>query len=283
MHAIAPREEDEEQKAVETVAESLVNGNTTIVKTETNGDVAVPAIEADSIVIESTEPNETGDEPALENGVEPLKNGASVDGQAADHTQTGSASDDDDWVSAYKDIPPTRFAVYPPLSSSRRVDRPRPSVARPALSRTASAPRPKARRSTGSARRLTVSKPKSSGSRRKTGGTGRGPGRWPKGTKKSDYGNADSGPGLPPGWVAERNRLAVSSGPKKTDNGDEELDEDTVQVKAVNHHGSALTNGNSKGKGSASSKQESDEDSDGDGDGDVDMEDADAEGEDDDE
>ncbi|EOO01784.1 putative histone acetyltransferase protein [Phaeoacremonium minimum UCRPA7] len=283
MHAIAPREEDEEQKAVEAVAESLVNGNTTIVKTETNGDVAVPAIEADSIVIESTEPNETGDEPALENGVEPLKNGASVEGQAADHTQTGSVSDDDDWVSAYKDIPPTRFAVYPPLSSSRRVDRPRPSVARPALSRTASAPRPKARRSTGSARRLTVSKPKSSGSRRKTGGTGRGPGRWPKGTKKSDYGNADSGPGLPPGWVAERNRLAVSSGPKKTDNGDEELDEDTVQVKAVNHHGSALTNGNSKGKGSASSKQESDEDSDGDGDGDVDMEDADAEGEDDDE
>ncbi|CAN8101099.1 unnamed protein product [Discula destructiva] len=31
-------------------------------------------------------------------------------------------------------------------------------------------------------------------------GTGRGPRRWPKGTKKSDYGNANSGPGLPPSW-----------------------------------------------------------------------------------
>ena len=285
MHAIAPREEDEEQKAVEAVTENIVNGNTTIVKTETNGDAVVPALEGDSIVIESTEPNETADEPALENESELLKNGTSVDGQAATHANSGSVSDDeDDWISAYKDIPPTRFAVFPPLSGTRRADRPRPSVVRPALSRTASAPRPKPRRSTGSARRLTVSKPKSSGSRRKTGGTGRGPGRWPKGTKKSDYGNADSGPGLPPAWIAERNRLAVVAATKREENGEEELDEDTVQVKAVDQEDGVMTNGNSRGKALLNADADGeDSDGDGDGDGDVDMEDADAEGEDDDE
>ncbi|KAL0934197.1 moz sas family protein [Colletotrichum truncatum] len=118
----------------------------------------------------------------------------------------------DDWTALYRDVPPSRFEVYPP-PGGRRSDRPRSSASRPAVPRsTSNSSRP--RRSvggSGSTRRSTTSRPKSSSSssRRKTGGTGRGPGRWPKGTKKSDYGNADSGPGLPPAWIKERARLAA--------------------------------------------------------------------------
>ncbi|GFP54745.1 histone acetyltransferase mst2 [Trichoderma asperellum] len=57
------------------------------------------------------------------------------------------ADSEPDWMTPYRDIPPNRFEVFPPVAGSRRTDRSRQS-----------------------------------------------------GTKKSDYGNADSGPGLPPGW-----------------------------------------------------------------------------------
>ncbi|EHK44099.1 hypothetical protein TRIATDRAFT_223094 [Trichoderma atroviride IMI 206040] len=112
------------------------------------------------------------------------------------------ADSEEDWKAMYRDIPPNRFEVFPPVAGSRRTDRSRQSVSRPSGSRTGggSSSRPRPKRAGGSSRRPTLSRPKSSGSRRRTGGTGRGPGRWPKGTKKSDYGNADSGPGLPPGW-----------------------------------------------------------------------------------
>ncbi|KAL6890744.1 hypothetical protein GGI43DRAFT_415634 [Trichoderma evansii] len=112
------------------------------------------------------------------------------------------ADSEPDWMTPYHDIPPNRFEVFPPVAGSRRTDRSRQSVSRPSGSRTGggSSSRPRPKRAGGSSRRPTLSRPKSSGSRRRTGGTGRGPGRWPKGTKKSDYGNADSGPGLPPGW-----------------------------------------------------------------------------------
>ncbi|KAG5969859.1 hypothetical protein E4U58_001010 [Claviceps cyperi] len=125
------------------------------------------------------------------------------------------------WMTPYKDIPASRFAIYPPPAGSRRADRPRSSVSRPPGSRTAGASsarpraRPRVRPSTGSsARRPTASRPSTSAatsSRRKSGGTGRGPGRWPKGTKKSDYGNADSGPGLPPGWLEKQTQQRVPS------------------------------------------------------------------------
>ncbi|KAG6032370.1 hypothetical protein E4U41_007233 [Claviceps citrina] len=124
------------------------------------------------------------------------------------------------WMAPYKDIPPSRFTIYPPLPGSRRADGARSSVCRPPALPTASSSsaRPKARsgpRPSGgsSGRRSTASRPRSNNARRKTGGTGRGPGRWPKGTKKSDYGNADSGPGLPPGWKEKQlQRQALLSG-----------------------------------------------------------------------
>lgn len=125
-----------------------------------------------------------------------------------------------DWASQYEGIAPSRFEVYP-ASTGRRMDRPRNQLPRPGVLRTGSSSvRP--RRPPGSAHsggRPTPSRPKSgSSSRRKTGGTGRGPGRWPKGTKKSDYGNASSGPGLPPGWVKEREEPVL--GAMAHENGD---------------------------------------------------------------
>lgn len=123
----------------------------------------------------------------------------------------GAGPDCDSWAAPYRDIPPTRFEVFPPVTGGRRADRARQSASRPAASRAlGSASRPQ--RPGGSSRRSTASRPRNSASRRKTGGTGRGPGRWPKGTKKSDYGNADSGPGLPPGWKEKQGRVRVGVG-----------------------------------------------------------------------
>ncbi|QPG94519.1 hypothetical protein C2857_006288 [Epichloe festucae Fl1] len=123
------------------------------------------------------------------------------------------------WMAPYKDIPVSRFTVFPPLPGNRRADRNRNSVSRPPALRTASglSAKPKARsrpRPSGggsSSRRSTASRPRNNSARRRSGGTGRGPGRWPKGTKKSDYGNADSGPGLPPGWKDKQQTQERSS------------------------------------------------------------------------
>jgi len=108
-------------------------------------------------------------------------------------------------------IAATRFEVYPPAPGTRKTALSRPSVSRPAARprlsiSTPTRPKPK-RASTSSSRRSSAARPRSSASRRKSGGTGRGPGRWPKGTKKSDFGNADSGPGLPPRLLKQRSRL----------------------------------------------------------------------------
>lgn len=112
-------------------------------------------------------------------------------------------------------IPPTRFEVYPPVPGARGSNRPRPStsvnrpVGRARSSLSASVPTNRRRSSAGSSRRSTNSRSRTSTSRRRSGGTGRGPGRWPKGTKKSDFGNADSGPGLPPRLLKQRSKLGL--------------------------------------------------------------------------
>ncbi|KAM0355885.1 hypothetical protein ACHAPU_000272 [Fusarium lateritium] len=113
------------------------------------------------------------------------------------------------WLQPYQSIPYTRFEVFPAVPGGRR-DRTRTSVSRPTVPRTTSSTsRPKRPTSN---RRTSTSRPRSS-SKKKSGGTGRGPGRWPKGTKKSDYGNAASGPGLPPGWNDNHSVLqAVTEG-----------------------------------------------------------------------
>uniref|UniRef100_A0A8H7NFS0 Uncharacterized protein n=1 Tax=Bionectria ochroleuca TaxID=29856 RepID=A0A8H7NFS0_BIOOC len=113
-----------------------------------------------------------------------------------------------------------RMRAFPPpdLKSSRHCQNAQIEIVRasvgllPPRRVSSSAPRPPPKRSGGSggsSRKPSSSRPKSSSSKRKTGGTGRGPGRWPKGTKKSDYGNADSGPGFPPGWRASDTHIDV--------------------------------------------------------------------------
>ncbi|KAH7319722.1 hypothetical protein B0I35DRAFT_429686 [Stachybotrys elegans] len=138
------------------------------------------------------------------------------------------------WASAYLDVPPTRFEVFPHMGRRERV---RQSISRPPTVRTVSSnPRPKRPNGSSSVRRPSTSRPKSSGSsRRKTGGTGRGPGRWPKGTKKSDYGNAASGPGLPPGWKEKQVQTQTSADGHNPDEmegiiGDLDMAQDSVEV-----------------------------------------------------
>lgn len=323
MHAIAPREEDEEQKLTETViAEVMEDGVPVQVPVETNGGILEIQAGEDATILESTEPNETGDhliagadEPPMDEDQQvettaeaeigakaeateapevpetevtqeaekPVENGEPVQGQASEdqpnaETEAGAEGHkQDSWLDAYKNIPPTRFTVFPPTHGGRRLPTRAPATPRPLVSRTArSASRPKARSAT---RRVTVPKSRSSASRnRKPGGTGRGPGRWPKGTKKSDYGNADSGPGLPPSWL-EKQRLAAEAkkaSAKPEENGERDAGEDATiegkgKGKSPQGKGKSPRKVNGVGRSSArSSKSAGDADEDADAEGDVD-------------
>ncbi|KAK3402173.1 hypothetical protein B0T20DRAFT_390084 [Sordaria brevicollis] len=253
LNAIAAREDDESKPTVAPGA--VVNGEasqpdglaTQVQKMEI--DTSAPTI------LESTEPNELGDmEPEVISPRSVLKTSGlfpngSVHGSvhpADDHSRKAKTEDvdgenkenPDDWMAQYEGIPPTRFEVVPAINTSRRgagADRTRNTVPRPPAVRTnsASAARPRnPRRTSGAARRTsTAAKPRSSSStsKRKAGGTGRGPGRWPKGTKKSDYGNAESGPGFPPGWLEKQKSLGPGGVTAKKE-GEEEGVKDTVHV-----------------------------------------------------
>ena len=233
LNAIAPREDDEEHKTAVIAGENLSNGDGFQAEPPTNGVDDESKTDPDTTVLESTEPNETGGV-LVEAPRGPSKpNGTMTNGDSTvdkENRPSEAESDDEkenpeDWREQYKDILPTRFEVFPAVN--KRAERPRPSIGRPPIIRTASTiPRPKPKRPTGS-RRSSAPKPKTS-SKRKSGGTGRGPGRWPKGTKKSDYGNADSGPGFPPGWTEPtKEELLLETGIM----GEKPDDEyDTVQV-----------------------------------------------------
>lgn len=249
LNAIAPREDDETKPTVE--EGTVLNGDASQPDGLTN---QVEKMEIDTsapTILESTEPNELGIiQPEVISPRSVLKtNGlfpnGSVHGSVHpndDHDRKAKTEPDadgedkenpDDWMAQYEGIPPTRFEVVPPVNTSRRgagVDRIRNTVARLPAVRTnnGSAARPRNPRRTSGVRRVSSAiKPRSSSSsKRKAGGTGRGPGRWPKGTKKSDYGNAESGPGFPPGWLAKQKSLD-STTPKK--DGEEGM-RDTVHV-----------------------------------------------------
>ena len=133
------------------------------------------------------------------------------------------------WYDQAEYIPATRFEVFPPLTStrSRTVSRPSVSASRSVVQprssvATPSRPQPK-RSSTSSSRRPSAARPRPSGSRRSTG---RGPGRWPKGTKKADFGGAESAPGLPPKLLKRRSQLGneVFLGDEEGEEEDEEQD-----------------------------------------------------------
>lgn len=305
MHAIAPREEDDEPKATETVvAEVMEDGEAMEVpiEVEVNGVQSEAPIDAPSPILESTEPNEVNE--VNEIGGRDDANDISIEGPPhADEAPKPSEVDNSEhdekvavvessqeqakeepeedkenaWILAYKDIPPTRFTVFPPIHGGRRVPASRPpATPRPPVSRTASASRPKPRRS--AARRSTAgSKSRSSASRsRKPGGTGRGPGRWPKGTKKSDYGNADSGPGLPPAWLEQRRLAAATTGVAKETDKPSEISEVCAEERASNTDGKSPSKIN--GTGQSPVQSDGSDGSDGsivaDGDGDTEMREA---------
>ncbi|KFY98432.1 hypothetical protein V500_01673 [Pseudogymnoascus sp. VKM F-4518 (FW-2643)] len=228
MSAIAPREDEDEdeEKPADATQSALTNGD--IQSGQTNGltngasfaasDAEGQSVEqGDEMVLDSSlaETSGTGRRPATDTtptpasppssrpSLQPLTNG----GPHPDYPLTINS---DNYLSP---IPPSRFEIYPPINASRikapRLSLSHPSAATPRSARPSASRPGTARRATGSRARSTGSSRKASRSRRSTGGTGRGPGRWPKGTKKSDFGNADSGPGLPPRTVKEKSRLGV--------------------------------------------------------------------------
>lgn len=256
LNAIAPRDEEDEPKQTDPAISILPNGDASVVfaAAATDGVGHNPRPEPEGVVLESTEPSDIADRalgPATTGADGQTTGEAEIETAATGGNGVADAAADTGpaetkWADAYKSVPVTRFQVYPPLS--RRVERPRPVIRAPPIAQPVTLPRPKPRRPPASRKSTaSTSKPKSSTTRvRKTGGTGRGPGRWPKGTKKSDYGNADSGPGLPPAWIAARIAAeqakkaaaeeakaaskATAAGETAGANGSEPGVEDTVQV-----------------------------------------------------
>ncbi|PSS03464.1 hypothetical protein BD289DRAFT_421345 [Coniella lustricola] len=328
IHAIAPREEDEEQKASDVVMAEVVDANGETVQVPYEASTEVDEIGEDTIkedpVIESTELNDldADDNPADQPTPSVEGNKQTVPKvETAEHAVPAEATEPDSiedtieqdevaenesfrdqikdvseedkensWIALYDNIPPTRFVVFPPAHGGRRATN-RPSVARPPVSRTTSVARPRARRP--AARPAARPRTRNSGSRsRKPGGTGRGPGRWPKGTKKSDYGNADSGPGLPPSW-ADRPTTAgtleavfepIEDGDMKAmqEEADRLMSRGNSPIK-VNGTGRALTSSSSGSSSSSGGENDDNDDEDdhedtedGDGDDDVVMQDTEA-------
>ncbi|KAI3321273.1 hypothetical protein HD806DRAFT_204142 [Xylariaceae sp. AK1471] len=242
LNTIAPREDDEVTKPVEVIADIAVGTDDSVA---VNSLAQKPPLEIEPAVLESTEPNDIVTIEALadaktygvgkENGsLHPSEQG---DGQASADGVTATNDGEHDWQRQYENIPVNRFQVFPPIGKRPGMTRAGSGIARPVTLPRASStirtpaqarPRPRARRPAGasSARKSAQKKPNTS--KRKSGGTGRGPGRWPKGTKKSDYGNADSGPGLPPAWLEKQKQKLGSIA--ITDPDEENEMHDTVQV-----------------------------------------------------
>ncbi|KAI0164145.1 hypothetical protein GGR57DRAFT_276745 [Xylariaceae sp. FL1272] len=279
LNAIAPREEDDEPKPVTTIAETTT---TTDALAVINGLAQKAVLASDSAVLESTEPNDHVladiSEATKTNGVAKENDTRHTSEQGRGTSSVGGRTENNDdeetWMKPYENIPVTRFEVFPPISkrpgpsrAASSLTRP-PPLARPvpAVRTPASRPGPKPRKSTGASGVRKSAAKKTSSAKRKTGGTGRGPGRWPRGTKKSDYGNADSGPGLPPGWLQKKAQESASNIAVKDAEEDNDM-HDTVQVQvtkgkqvetisavfAVKDHGQSEGSG-SKGKGKGKAK-----------------------------
>lgn len=209
LNTVAPREADEEEDPLENgVKDDFQNGNGM-----TNGDTNSLS---DSIRNLTTAPGDVIRVDSIESDV--VKSPSS---------KVNGLSKEDTYYEKAASIQATRFEVYPPLPGARKsatLPRPSPRPRSTLNSITPSRPQPK-RTSSNSSRRSSTNRSFSSTSRRRSGGTGRGPGRWPKGTKKSDFGNADSGPGLPPRSRSSRLGTEVLLGDEEVDD-DDDVEED---------------------------------------------------------
>ncbi|KAI1826978.1 hypothetical protein F4861DRAFT_494632 [Xylaria intraflava] len=236
LNAIAPREEDEETKATEVIADGAVaTDDSAVVDSPTE---KVP-VDGESAVLQSTEPNDNMSMETVTNAhlynIGGERGSDHPSQQSENHRQVDDTSNDEHgWQQQYENIPAIRFQVFPPISK-----RPGMSRAGSSIMRSGALPhssnirtprsRPRGRRATGGSVRRSTQK-RSNATMRKSGGTGRGPGRWPKGTKKSDYGNAASGPGMPPAWIEKHKQHHTSIHVTDPDGENEMLDTVQVQV-----------------------------------------------------
>jgi histone acetyltransferase SAS3 len=277
INTIAPREEDEAKVQEGAVLAAAEAAAAAVANTQSAVNGAAKSDSQPESAVASQPESEQPSEPVK--SIERVKSEDKENADPDDQVMEDAPIDAEpaSWDTPYKDIPASRFEVFPPIPGARR-DRNRNSITRPAAPRTgsSSSARPKSRPS-GSARRPAASRPRNNSSRRKSGGTGRGPGRWPKGTKKSDYGNADSGPGLPPGWKEKQGQLeglAEGSGPASTDTLDEKPAQDEVRVLVSSTEASVskAVNGQSQGSEADSISRAGSGDEMADGDDDVDAE-----------
>lgn len=221
MNAIAPREDEDEDKPLDSTESAFTNGDAqTETNNATNGDsVTVLKIEdglgpaADEMALDpSLTDSITKDGVPTTNSVMSIPPSRSASRLSQQPPTNGNSNPSSSFtiITLPPAIPPSRFEIFPPITGSR-LKAPRLSMSRPAMStpRTSGARPSVSRRTTSSRPRSAGTGRKTSRPRKSTGGTGRGPGRWPKGTKKSDFGNADSGPGLPPRLQSEKSRLGV--------------------------------------------------------------------------
>ncbi|RAL67750.1 hypothetical protein DID88_008483 [Monilinia fructigena] len=200
LNTVAPREEDEDEvPSVEGTSNASVQG--AALNGLTNGDTEDLIMSLGTMTTEASE----------------IIRIASSQGSVGKSAMSQKLNDiaKKSYYDLASSIPAVRFVVFPPLPGARSRIVSRPNLARPsprARLSAASSARPKSRRAVGvpirraSTTFTPTSKPRTA-ARRKSGGTGRGPGRWPKGTKKSDFGNAESGPGLPPRLLKQRSKL----------------------------------------------------------------------------
>lgn len=224
LNTVAPREEDEDEvPSVEGISNDSVQGAS--LNGLTNGDTEEMT---ESLGKMTTEASDRIKVASSEGGV-----------RKSVMSQNLNGINKKSYYDLASSIPAIRFAVFPPLPGARGRTISRPSLARPSPRTRPSVPssaRPKSRRGGVPIRRASTtsasaSKPRTA-VRRKSGGTGRGPGRWPKGTKKSDFGNADSGPGLPPRLLKQRSKLGneVLLGDEEEDNEEGKSDQEESAI-----------------------------------------------------
>lgn len=226
INAIAPREDDE-AKVVEGANVANVEKQQ---PTQPNGDkpsLVVEAADEEAAPTESIE-KVNPEEKAIKMEDETMKD--------------VNEEEVENWDAAYRAIPATRFEVFPAVGNRRDRNRRRSSAANNGTPRKRG--RPPLNRS-------------GSSSRRKSGGTGRGPGRYPKGTRKADYGNAESGPGMPPGWEGDE-EAALANG-DSADIAVEEPMEDEVEVQLLDNKAAALVGDDEESAEESGAEQDDDE------------------------
>ncbi|KAI2636640.1 hypothetical protein GGS21DRAFT_512413 [Xylaria nigripes] len=243
LNTIAPREEDEDTESANvTVDDALVTDNLAAPSSPTRK----PLMDGEPVVLESTEPSDNLTTKAMTNArpysINMERSSYHPSQQGEGHRQvSGINNDEHGWQQQYENIPVIRFQVFPPISKRLGMSRGGSSIIRSAMPRASSTvrtpgqprTRPRGRRPGGGSVRRSTQK-RSSTAKRKTGGTGRGPGRWPKGTKKSDYGNAASGPGMPPAWIEKQKQRLEPMSMSDPDEENEMLDTVQVQLNETN-------------------------------------------------